>query len=455
MNFLSKQHPLLCAFFLTLTLSTSELSLAQDYAESGAILTSIKPLQLIAADITRGIIAVDSLLPPGASPHAYSLRPSDVKKIHRAVAIFWVGPAMETFLEKPFAKYPLKSHQLSALIETDVNANNASTNTSSDEKDHHLVDSAAKHDGHDHEEHEGHEEHEEKGHHLANSAAKNDEHEHEHEEHEEKDHHLVDSAAKHDGHAHEEKDHHLADSAAKHDEHEEHGHGHEEEDHHLADSAAKHDEHEEHGHGHEEEDHHLADSAAKHNEHEHDEHPRQNEVHLHTYQGNDPHIWLNPKKALQIAELMRDQISHLYPQHERQLSANFEQFSKQLDLVDQQLRSAFSPLKALGFLVFHDAYSRFVDDYQLNQIAALTINPAQRPGAKHLADIRQMIATTQPVCMFSEPQFAGVAIDTVVRGFEINISELDPLAINAKLTQNAYASFLRGFGQQFIDCLSR
>ena len=379
MNFLSKQHPLLCAFFLTLTLSTSELSLAQDYAESGAILTSIKPLQLIAADITRGIIAVDSLLPPGASPHAYSLRPSDVKKIHRAVAIFWVGPAMETFLEKPFAKYPLKSHQLSALIETDVNANNASTNTSSDEKDHHLVD----------------------------------------------------SAAKHDGHAHEEKDHHLADSAAKHDEHEEHGHGHEEEDHHLADSAAKHD------------------------EHEHDEHPRQNEVHLHTYQGNDPHIWLNPKKALQIAELMRDQISHLYPQHERQLSANFEQFSKHLDLVDQQLRSAFSPLKALGFLVFHDAYSRFVDDYQLNQIAALTINPAQRPGAKHLADIRQMIATTQPVCMFSEPQFAGVAIDTVVRGFEINISELDPLAINAKLTQNAYASFLRGFGQQFIDCLSR
>ena len=427
MNFLSKQHPLLCAFFLTLTLSTSELCLAQDYAESGAILTSIKPLQLIAADITRGIIAVDSLLPPGASPHAYSLRPSDVKKIHQAVAIFWVGPAMETFLEKPFAKYPLKSHQLSALIATDVNASKASTNKSSKEKDHHLADSAATHDGHKHE----HEEHQEEDQHIENSAAKHDEHEHE--EHQEKDHHLANSASKHDEHEHEE--------------HEEH----QEKDHHLANSPAKHDEHEHEEHEeHEEEDNHLADSAA-----EHDEHPHQNEVHLHTYLGNDPHIWLNPKKALQIAELMRDQISHLYPQHEKQLSANFEQFSKQLNLIDQQLRSAFSPLKALGFLVFHDAYSRFVDDYQLNQIAALTINPAQRPGAKHLADIRKMIATTQPVCMFSEPQFAGVAIDTVVRGFEINIGELDPLAINAKLTKNAYASFLRGFGQQFIDCLSR
>jgi zinc transport system substrate-binding protein len=64
-----------------------------------------------------------------------------------------------------------------------------------------------------------------------------------------------------------------------------------------------------------------------------------------------------------------------------------------------------------------------------------------------------MIKTTQPVCIFSEPQFAGVAIKTVVRGFDIEIGELDPLGVNSIAQQNRYAHFISQFAQQFIDCL--
>lgn len=65
------------------------------------LLTSIKPLQLIAAAIQDGAGTPDVLLPPGASPHSYALRPSDVRRLREAQLFYWIGPDMEMFLDKP------------------------------------------------------------------------------------------------------------------------------------------------------------------------------------------------------------------------------------------------------------------------------------------------------------------------------------------------------------------
>ena len=62
------------------------------------VLTSIKPLQLIAAAVQDGIAVPEVLLPPGASPHNYALRPSDVRRAQEADLLYWIGPDMETFL---------------------------------------------------------------------------------------------------------------------------------------------------------------------------------------------------------------------------------------------------------------------------------------------------------------------------------------------------------------------
>ena len=52
------------------------------------LLTSIKPLQLIAAAIQKDIGNPDVLLPVGVSPHHYALRPADIQKIQGA-ALFY------------------------------------------------------------------------------------------------------------------------------------------------------------------------------------------------------------------------------------------------------------------------------------------------------------------------------------------------------------------------------
>nr|WP_218179768.1 zinc ABC transporter substrate-binding protein [Pseudomonas gingeri] len=65
-----------------------------------SVLTSIKPLQLIAAAVQEGVDTPEVLLPPGASPHNYALRPSDVRKVQSVDLLYWIGPDMESFLPR-------------------------------------------------------------------------------------------------------------------------------------------------------------------------------------------------------------------------------------------------------------------------------------------------------------------------------------------------------------------
>ncbi|MGG2398897.1 zinc ABC transporter substrate-binding protein ZnuA [Pseudomonas sp. SH1-B] len=64
------------------------------------VLTSIKPLQLIAAAVQDGVGEPEVLLPPGASPHHYALRPSDVRRVNDADLLYWVGADLENFLPR-------------------------------------------------------------------------------------------------------------------------------------------------------------------------------------------------------------------------------------------------------------------------------------------------------------------------------------------------------------------
>jgi zinc transport system substrate-binding protein len=86
-------------FLLFVVFITGFLSIAPAQAEV-RVLTSIKPLQLIAAAVQDGIAVPEVLLPPGASPHNYALRPSDVRRVQDVDLLYWIGPDMETFLPR-------------------------------------------------------------------------------------------------------------------------------------------------------------------------------------------------------------------------------------------------------------------------------------------------------------------------------------------------------------------
>ncbi len=133
------------------------------------VLTSIKPLQLIAAAVQDGVGKPAVLLPPGASPHHYALRPSDVRQIRSADLLYWIGPDMESFLGPVLKGRNGPSLAVQSLPELTLR---------------HFGDAASDvHEGHDHGAHHDESEHEHADHgdpaHEAHEAHEaHDEHEH-------------------------------------------------------------------------------------------------------------------------------------------------------------------------------------------------------------------------------------------------------------------------------------
>ncbi|MDO9318191.1 MAG: zinc ABC transporter substrate-binding protein [Gammaproteobacteria bacterium] len=84
-----KRVAAVCALILVFT----DVAVAQPQ-----VLASIKPLQLIAADLMDGVAKPELLIPANVSPHHFTLRPSDVRKMTDAGLVLWVGPQMETYL---------------------------------------------------------------------------------------------------------------------------------------------------------------------------------------------------------------------------------------------------------------------------------------------------------------------------------------------------------------------
>ncbi|MGE8496887.1 MAG: zinc ABC transporter substrate-binding protein ZnuA [Pseudomonas sp.] len=119
------------------------------------VLTSIKPLQLIAAAVQDGVGEPGVLLPPGASPHHYALRPSDVRQLREVDLFYWVGEDLENFLPRVLSGRDKPSVAVQALPGMTLR---------------HFGDS---HAGHDHE-------HDEHDHGEAHEHANAHEHDHDH-----------------------------------------------------------------------------------------------------------------------------------------------------------------------------------------------------------------------------------------------------------------------------------
>ncbi|HYM32422.1 MAG TPA: zinc ABC transporter substrate-binding protein [Candidatus Cybelea sp.] len=71
---------------------------AASAAGAPVVVTSILPVQGLAAGVMDGVGAPYLIVRGGASPHEYSLKPEDARNLEHADVIVWVGPVMEAFL---------------------------------------------------------------------------------------------------------------------------------------------------------------------------------------------------------------------------------------------------------------------------------------------------------------------------------------------------------------------
>jgi zinc transport system substrate-binding protein len=98
------------AFCLSLFFALCSLASAVSAQEKGKplLVTSIKPLAIIAQSAFKDNVTVEYLMPAALSPHDVVIKLSDVRKIADADLVLWIGPEFEVRSAKQFANVPLE-----------------------------------------------------------------------------------------------------------------------------------------------------------------------------------------------------------------------------------------------------------------------------------------------------------------------------------------------------------
>ena len=180
------------------TVFLASVAVARAEAAPGVV-TSILPIGSIAAAVMEGVGEPVVLLEPGASPHAYSMRPTQAQALNEADVIFWVGRDMEAFLTRPLAALGGNARQveLATLGEIELMPYRKGAlfeGHSHDDDEHAHADDDH---GHDHDDHA----HDEHGHGHDDHDHAHDEHGHDH-DHDDHDHAHDEHGHDHDDHAH-------------------------------------------------------------------------------------------------------------------------------------------------------------------------------------------------------------------------------------------------------------
>ncbi|QJE74680.1 zinc ABC transporter solute-binding protein [Aerophototrophica crusticola] len=101
------------------------LALAPAALAQGAppdVVATVKPLHSLVAGVMQGVGTPHLLVQGAANPHAFSLKPSDAKALAGAELVVWVGPELETFLQKPLAAVAGKARLLPLMTAPGVQA---------------------------------------------------------------------------------------------------------------------------------------------------------------------------------------------------------------------------------------------------------------------------------------------------------------------------------------------
>ncbi len=372
-------------------------------ANAPKVVADIAPLHSLVSQVMAGVGEPELIIPAEASPHDYSLRPSQAKALSDAKIVFWMGEELTPWLDKAIANIGTSAQKVGFLdMETTI--------------------TYAFREGATFEEHAHHEEDE---HHTEDEH--HDEHKEHHDEHEEHEEH-------HDEHEAGLFDRFLA--FFGHDEHDDH------KDHDDHDDHADHDDHKEH------------DDNKDHDEHaghdDHDDHEGHDE---HDHEGVDPHAWLDPENAKTWVNEIAATLSKADPDNAATYFSNAKTAIAELDKLILETQTSVTNLGELKFIVFHDAYQYFEKRFNIAATGSISLGDAEDPSPARIEEIQNTVKTLGVNCVFSEPQYNSGLVDSVFEGSNVNaIGVMDPLGAAIQTGPQHYAGLIRAMTVSLSEC---
>lgn len=178
-------------------------------------------------------------------------------------------------------------------------------------------------------------------------------------------------------------------------------------------------------------------------------------VHASDHEGSwDPHIWLDPENAMRMAEQLAFTLSKLDPPHQNQYHQNLVAWEKKVRQMQTHLKQQLHPIAHIPYLVFHDAYHYFEQDFGLHPVGAISRHHGHSLSAKHLQLLGDLITRQHIGCVFKEPQMSDQLVNVLAQHYPLHVGQLDPIGNATQPSGAHYLQLLQHLGDSLGSCLN-
>lgn len=176
----------------------------------------------------------------------------------------------------------------------------------------------------------------------------------------------------------------------------------------------------------------LESQHAHEHEHGEDEDHEDEDAHDHSHGSTDPHIWLSPDLAIEMAEAVKNSLAEHKPESADMYNENFEVLKSDIEEIDEQLLAITENTVNTDVYISHESIGYLAHQYGFQQIGISGLSN-QEPSQQELTEIIENIEAQNIPYILYEPNVASSVTD-VIRG-ETNT---EPLYFNnlESLSQN-------------------
>jgi zinc transport system substrate-binding protein len=188
--------------------------------------------------------------------------------------------------------------------------------------------------------------------------------------------------------------------------------------------------------------------------HDHD-HGGEEKAGGHDHGEFNPHIWLDPKRAIQQVENIRDGLIAADPAGQAVYTANAATYIQQLEELDAETANLLQPFTGKTFVVLHDFAPYFADSYNL-KAAYLVDIPEENPSPEDVKRVMDTVKETNLKTLLTEPQSGQSAFEALAQDLDVQISTFNPMeTVAADAAQpDDYLNTMRQNVKTLVDSFS-
>lgn len=159
----------------------------------------------------------------------------------------------------------------------------------------------------------------------------------------------------------------------------------------------------------------------------------------------DPHVWLDPKLAIQEVEAIRDGLVEADPDNADVYRENAGLYIRELEDLDGYVEAETNAFTLRKFVSFHPAFTYFARRYGLEQVGVIEELPGREPSAGEIARLVDLMDEQGVKVVFTEPQFSPRAAEAIAAesGGEVVVKSLDPLGDHDDPDTSDYIALIR------------